>query len=169
MKPPVMCRSGAPNALFVLALLGVCSGGCGSGTEPSPVLEKLTPVSGTVTQNGEPVAGANVMFLPDPESPGSVAETASGVTDSQGKYELLTALPGVPIEQTKGAAPAKYVVVVSRLLTSDGSPIPPGTTEADAMEKGAEESLPPKYSDMEQSVLKAEVVNGQSDYDFELE
>ena len=161
-------NSGSVQAYVVLMLLCATCGGCG-GKEPSPVLGKLTPASGTVTRNGEPLAGAIVTFIPDPESPGSGGEVANAVTNSQGRFELVTALPGVPIEESKGAVPGRYVVVISRILMPDGSPLPPGTTEADAMAEGAEESLPAKYSDMEQSVLEADVAGGQANYDFELE
>ena len=55
-----------------------------------PDLPPTEPVTGTVTLDGEPVAGARVQFVPD-KSKGTEGAMASGVTDAQGEYELQTA------------------------------------------------------------------------------
>lgn len=69
--------------------------GCTSG-ETGP---KLVAADGTVTYQGKPLAGANVMFLPEN------GPLASGVTDADGKFKLTSAgQPGVT------AGPAKVTV-----------------------------------------------------------
>ena len=72
--------------------------GCGGG---------LAPVSGTVTLDGEPVAGAKVTFLP--AGPGI---PATGTTDATGRYQLRigSGRTGVP----RG----RYGVTVSKLKVS---------------------------------------------------
>ena len=59
--------------LFVTALNG-CSGGA-----EVPALGKVT---GTVTLDGEPLVGVNVVFKP------AEGRAAAGVTDATGKYTL---------------------------------------------------------------------------------
>ena len=45
-------------------------------------MPELAPVSGQVTRNGQPVAGARVLFKAE-GAPGAI-----GVTDAEGRYEL---------------------------------------------------------------------------------
>ena len=61
--------------LVSCALLAVTLAGCPTGGREVP---DLVPVSGTVTLDGEPLAGASLMF-------GGVAY---GDTDASGRYEL---------------------------------------------------------------------------------
>lgn len=96
---------------FLLAVIGLCL----SLTFPAcnlPFAEKklkLTPVSGKVTLDGEPVAGAKVVFLPRklfveqalPHPP------SAAITDEQGVYHLQT-------DKTDGAPPGEYLVLVSK-------------------------------------------------------
>src|SRR6516225_7107044 len=63
-------------ALVLAASMSSCSGG----------IKKCYPVKGQVLANGQPLAGAMIVFYPTaPDSP-----TASGVTDGQGRFELST-------------------------------------------------------------------------------
>lgn len=77
-----------------------------------PFAEKkleLTPVSGKVTLDGEPVAGAKVVFLPQklfveqslPHPP------AAGITDDKGVYHLQT-------DKADGAPAGEYLVLISK-------------------------------------------------------
>lgn len=78
------------------ALLGtvlVCGFGCG-GSGP-------VPVTGKVTVDGVPVAGAGVLFTPK-----GGGRPAHGETKADGTYELTTARPG------DGALPGEYVVTI---------------------------------------------------------
>src|SRR5437870_4460006 len=84
------------GALFCAAI--------GCGREPY----KVAPVSGTVTLDGQPLAGAWVTFMPvgtrDSPDPGP---TSSGKTDAQGKFTLAIE-PGRP-----GAVVGKHKVAVN--------------------------------------------------------
>ncbi|MEW4453673.1 carboxypeptidase-like regulatory domain-containing protein [Bremerella sp. JC817] len=80
-----------PLVIALAAIVG-CSSGYSSG-------EKLAPVTGTVTVNGKPMAGINVMFEPV-ESGGA----SRGTTDDEGKFEVYFTL------NEKGAIPGKHHV-----------------------------------------------------------
>jgi hypothetical protein len=68
---------------FAFLLLLVISTGCGG--------PKLAPVSGIVTAGGDPVNGVKVVFYPKPTDDNPVpGPYASGVTDSQGKFTLVS-------------------------------------------------------------------------------
>ena len=90
------------SRLFPLALLvTVCilsSSGCGG--------EKVVPVSGTVTHNGQPVPGLVVSFVPQAVTEAGVS---TGGTDDNGKYELTVHKTG-----SKGAVVGTHKVWVSR-------------------------------------------------------
>jgi hypothetical protein len=70
---------------FVVGI-AVCAGllGCGSGAS-------LVPAKGKVVYQGQPVAGANVTFVPKEGTP------AIGVTDANGEFTVNTVgKPGLP-------------------------------------------------------------------------
>jgi hypothetical protein len=48
---------------------------------------EFAEVEGVVTMNGKPLAGIEVLFLPDPEH-GNAGNTALGLTDKEGRYRL---------------------------------------------------------------------------------
>src|SRR5262245_19121507 len=56
--------------------------GCG---ESGPAQPKTYPVSGTVMYNGQRVAAAKVTFMTE-----GAAKAATGITDSEGKFQLST-------------------------------------------------------------------------------
>ena len=87
-----------PRSRRVLMMMVVVLAGCGS---------RLVPVAGTVTLDGEPVAGAKVTFIP--AGPGI---PATGTTDATGRYELRigSGRTGVPC--------GRYGVTVSKLKVS---------------------------------------------------
>ena len=70
----------------VVLCLVMCSG-CGDSVDPNR--PKTYPVSGTVTQGGQPVADANVTFHSKDGSRGAV-----GVTDANGNFQLTTFTAG---------------------------------------------------------------------------
>lgn len=89
---------------FTCALL---FSGCG---ESGPALVSVT---GTVMQDGKPLADAAVMFLPDASS--KDARPAEDTTGPEGKYRLLTG-------GRFGAVPGKYHVTVSKAPTVAAGP-----------------------------------------------
>ncbi len=83
----------------ILAAAAASAAGCGaSGPD-------LVTVSGLVTQEGQPVAHAAVIFSPDPSNAPMLA--GEGVTDAEGRYRLIS-------DERNGGVPGKYHVVISR-------------------------------------------------------
>ncbi len=90
------------RARLALALALVLALGCGG--------KKFVPVSGKVTLNGQPLAGATVSFQPmASEGSAEAAPGSVGKTDANGEY-ALTASTG-----QSGAAVGKHRVMISLL------------------------------------------------------
>ena len=136
----------------------------------------VTPVTGTVTLNGESVENAVVTFIPD-TSPGTVA---TATTDKEGKYELKTYLGN---KTAHGAFPGNYkVTVVKRMQTNfpdlNLKDLTPEQEEALSSQVSAalkgrapkyEYLVPQKYESQATSGLTAEVpAKGKYVRDFEL-
>lgn len=126
---------------IVLLLLAI---GCGKS--------KMSPVSGTVTLDGKPLAGASVLFAPE----GS-GKDATGETDQDGRFTMSTLQPG------DGVLPGTYKVVISAPL---GVPdTKQYTTSEDAMsgaakapaKKSTGPTVPTKYSRPDQTPLTQDV------------
>lgn len=153
------------------ALLGffvvVTFAGCGA-SNPSTY-----PVTGTVTYQGKPLAGANVGFSATDEN----TRGAIGVTDSQGKYTLTT------FEQGDGAMAGTFKVTVSKYdrptappvqmadpSADTGSEMPadytPETTPAAPAPKNL---LPQKYFRPQTTPLSFTVEAGENTYDIVVE
>lgn len=141
-------------------LFCLVAGGCSRSERPA-----VTPVSGTVTYNGNPVDGAIVSFSSSGGKP-----AATGVTDASGKYALHT------FGEADGAAPGDYIVTLSKMSVDD--PMAGKTTdeisELHASGKPVPEAvvkhlLPKKYSTVQESPEKASVKAGESNvFDFKL-
>ena len=86
-------------AVSILVTVGIVLTGCSSSSRP-----RTYPVTGTVTSQGKPLAGAAITFVPT----GNEGEAASAITDSEGKYALTTWRAG------DGARPGEYRVKVSK-------------------------------------------------------
>jgi hypothetical protein len=118
-----------------LALTACLLAGCGGGGN--------SPVSGTVTLDGQPLSGAAVIFEPNDEQLG---RAPMGRTDDSGRYELRLSL------DQRGAPPGHYIVRISTGDETGAEPIP--------------ERLPARY--VYQSELTAEVRSGRNTINFEL-
>ena len=130
--------------IALLPFLGGCSGGTGIRT---------SPVTGTVTYKGQPVAGATISFIPDGGERPAAAISAAG-----GKYDLATL-------DLDGAMPGNYTVLVRKLDVAAGSTAPVSMEEALKLNSRPpappKELLPAKYGDVARSPLKFEVKAGQ--------
>jgi hypothetical protein len=139
------------NRAVVWVVIGLV-GGCGG---PASV-----PAGGTVTLDGQPVAGAAVMFLP--ESEGGLP--AGAETDAAGHFSAA-----VPNEA--GVRPGRYKVTVSKIEPAGGPPktrktagdevVPadPRAAMAGAKSPG-KHLLPAGYADARTTPLRAEVPPG---------
>jgi len=76
------------RAPWLAVALALAAAGCGGPEELD--LPPLAEVSGTVTLDNEPLAGAAVTFVPD-KSKGTTGPPAVGFTDDKGRYTLKTA------------------------------------------------------------------------------
>lgn len=82
--------------------LGLALPGCG------PKHPETFPVTGTVTLDGQPVAGAAVVFIPEQ------GEMATATTDTAGRFELST------FERADGALPGRHRVTVVKTTVEPG-------------------------------------------------
>lgn len=138
--------------------------GCG-GEQQSAV--PVFPVTGKVTFNGLPVAGANVTFFNKEKS-----RSAFGKTDDAGEYCLTTfTLKDGAVEGDHTVSVSKFVeaaeVVVEADLESENYE-PPRIGYERPVAK-AESGLPENYATAETSGLTATVsADGSNEFDFEL-
>jgi hypothetical protein len=124
--------------------LGLCAG-CGRGAGP-----ELAAVTGTVTLDGEPLAHANITFVPE----GKNGSPSYGGTDADGRYRLLFS------HNRAGAMPGKHRVQIEMQppeTDDSGNPVVPTETV----------QLPAKYR--VPGNLTAEVEPGENEIDFELD
>lgn len=141
---PLKCHQSV-TGFAALVCLAIC--GCG-GEEPGPVLE---PVKGTVYLNDQPLANADVTFSPLGETPGIGGQAR---TNSEGQFQVNYGRGG------EGLPAGEYQVAVSVRVMPDGSPAPP-EENVDPIESQGRETLPPKYSNVEQSELKVTLEPGK--------
>ena len=140
------------SAFFVALLMAI-----GSGCSKSETSKTVLPAGGTVTMDGQPLAGANLTFIP---ADGTAGQGGTGSTDAAGKYEMTHFRSG------KGVEPGAYRVVISKLVMQDGSPIPPGTHSA--AELATKDAVPSRYSDYNNTTLTATVDAAGKPIDFAL-
>ena len=159
-------RKPASFVWLTLLVIGIgLSIGCPQGSDQPAI----SPVTGTVTQGGTPVAGATVTFVPTGDGP-----SAAGVTDASGKYTLSTYAGGA------GAVPGQYGVKIVKFETPDdagggGVGIDSKEYEAAQQAGAAAEAaepknlLPAKYADPATSNLTATVDEGNNTIHFPLD
>jgi hypothetical protein len=111
-------------------------------------------VSGVVTLDGKPVEGAAIVFTPTGEG-----LPASGTTDAQGRYELMSL-------DKKGATEGTHQVTVTKVQTVGTNRAPEGSDFSVGVK--TEFLVPQKYANAGSSGLTAEVKRGQKEYNFDL-
>lgn len=139
-------------------LLGLLFSGCIGGSSAI----KTDSVVGTITDvDGSPLAGASVNFSPVTQGTGN---PAYAITDQNGKYQLQTLLgkPGA------GTTPGEYTVTVSK-----SEMIPTGQKEKNSDGEMVDvlvpkSLIPEAYSSAKTSPLKANVVSGSNEFNFQL-
>lgn len=145
-----------PTAIRI-SLLAICAfAGVGCSETVEVVLPAAHPVSGVVTLNAKPVAGAMVQFVPQGTTKGN---DCFGVTDESGKYSLKQ------FRGEDGAQVGEYSVVIELHLKPDGSPLKEDEAPRAVM---ANQVLPRMYSELASTILRAKVPEGGGKFDFDL-
>ncbi len=118
----------------------------------------VIPITGQVTLDGKPVAGAAVMFLPSAGGP-----VATGTTNEAGAFALTTA-------GRDGAPAGQYTVTVTlqKVTGVAADEEEGGAGLADPNGIHTEWIVPERYSNPEKSGLKAEVSPEQTTFKFNL-
>lgn len=140
------------KAWRVGAIVCLAIGGC-SHSAAAPKIQTL-PVTGKVTLDGKPLAGASIVFMMY-EPPAAFVAT----TNDDGTYQLQG--PEGRSASLQGACK----VTISRMVKPDGSLLAPG--ELPAMVQAVEQ-LPAKYSRLESTKLAANVTPAGGTFDFEV-
>ncbi|NQT41368.1 MAG: carboxypeptidase regulatory-like domain-containing protein [Planctomycetes bacterium] len=116
-------------------------------------------VSGKVTYQGQPVADAQVGFLPIGDA--DEIKPARGQTDADGRYTLRTYVK--PGQDSEGAMAGEFKVTITKGFANNQTV----TYEDIASRKDV---LPPIYADAQTTTLKASVTPGEENrFDFTLE
>jgi hypothetical protein len=135
------------SRFHVLAFLALWSAGCRSGPFDT------APVSGRVTLNGKPLAGAAVMFQPVAKGNHNPGPGSTGLTDEDGRYTLTVVGTG-----SKGAVVGMHKVRITMFQKDDS---------ADDQPKPVEQ-LPARYRQKD-TVLECDVpADGTTSADFVL-
>ena len=148
-----------------LALIALTVAGCSGGGDRLAV----SPASGTVTYEGQPVANAQVVFRSKGSAPAATASTAA-----DGRFRLST------YEEHDGAAPGTYLVTVVKLeggaTTDPNAPFDP-VADMEAAAKSANQPapapakslIPEKYATPSQTPLEFTVqASGNNEFKIEL-
>lgn len=129
---------------------------CPGCSQAPPPLPDTVPFSGSVELDGKPMDGGMVTFLSKTEK----GVNATGIVNENGEYSLKVS---VGKAEKEGALPGDYKVTISRFVLPSGKP----QDLSKPVEVPGRESLPPKYSVPNQTVLTATVKSGGS-ADFQL-
>lgn len=137
------------RASTAITLAFVFSAGCGSA-DPVPQIEKVVPVSGTLTFAGKPLEGFQVTLIPT-----DGRRAATGVTDASGQFTLGTNTigDGAPAGQCKLAVvwvgPQVEEIPGQEEMIDNPSRLPKAPV-----------TIPSKYSNPDTSGLVEEIPDG---------
>jgi hypothetical protein len=121
--------------------------GCTGGSE------KVNSVVGTVTYQGKPVDGCNLVFDPIASDPNAKVYSARGMCDEQGHFRLTT------FSQNDGAVAGRYRVAI----------FPKKDISARHADSKVTLAFPERYSDTATSDLEFEVRPGPNVIPIELQ
>tara|TARA_R110002073_G_scaffold36582_18_gene106561 strand:- start:1128 stop:1586 length:459 start_codon:yes stop_codon:yes gene_type:complete len=141
------------NPLFCSVLvLALASSGC-DGTATYDVVA----ASGTVMLDNKPIEGVSVTLVPQR---GIKGRGGYATSSSDGTFTLQSA------PEVNGVVPGNYLVLFRKYAMPDGSPVPPGTSAADA---NLINQLPEIYSHPEKSPIYATIpATGPEGLSFQL-
>lgn len=143
------------RSLYVLATLLVA--GCGD-PGPRAEIEKVVPVSGTLTYLGKPLESYQVTFLPT-----DGRRAATGVTDAAGKFTMGTNKAG------DGAPPGAHKVAFVWVAPNNDLPGQEQIIDDPALLPKPAVEIPAKYANPDTSGYTQEVPDdGIADLKFDL-
>ena len=140
----------------LLLCLGLIIGTIGCSETQKASAPPAHAVTGIVRLDEKPLPGALLQFIP---REGTKGDNCYAQTDASGRYEIF---------QTRGeygAQTGEYSVVIEYYLKPDGSPLLAGEAPRAV---AADQKLPPKYSSLSATVLRAKVPEGGGVCDFDL-
>jgi len=141
----------------ILSALVFSSWGCSGGASDLP---ELAEVTGTVTLDNQPLAGATVEFIP---TAGGRSSTAT--TNEQGNYELTYNADN--FGAIVGSHQVKIVLGEGAAVEYPEGVNPDELSEAEQLKyANNQKTLPPKYN--QKTELTAEVDAGNNTHDFNL-
>ena len=151
MMHAIQSRSGL--AFCFAAAVAVTTCGCGDSDAPT-----MASVKGTVLYNGEQLEGAVVLFTPL-----TVGQTARGITDAQGRFQLSTS------SDNDGAVIGNHLVTISKREQYDAPEQDPDRPPIPDTRPPPKSLIPEKYGQVRESPFKSEVTaDGENDFKFEL-
>ena len=133
-----------------------CLAGCSNGKIATEA------VTGIITMDDKPLAGANVGFTPKDGQ----GHPGYAMTDENGKYVLQTLLG----EANAGTTAGEYSVTVSKKEIPETKVAEYGSSSYSPMSGGAQpkETLPAVYTDPKSTPFSASVTKGKNTFDFDL-
>jgi hypothetical protein len=138
-------RPGVGRLVLCCAVLAPLAG-CGGGN----LKQKTHPVTGKVTVDGKPLAGATVVFHAVDKANFKWEELPQGTTDANGKFTLFTYEPG------DGAPAGEYKVAVELAAAADDQ-------GGDQVKRARGPRIPDRYHDPSKSGLTAKVTSGTNE------
>ena len=138
---------------FALSLL--VSVGCGG---PKSDLT-FVPILGVIQLDGQPLADADISAVPIGATPGVGGASRS---NASGEFNMMYA------RGESGLPPGEYKLAVSLRKFKDGS-VPPADDPTPPIDSQATETLAPRYSDINQSILTLTVAATPAPTELKLE
>ncbi len=120
------------SSVVTLWLVLIVSAGCSDGNRPP-----LAPVEGRITLDGQPLAGATVVFQP------TRGKSSSAQTGPDGRYELIY------IRDIRGAIPGQHTVSITT-----------------ASESQPQERLPSRYHSKTELTAAVKLEGGEVNFDL---
>ena len=155
---------------FVLLSLSVCLMGLSSGCDSGPTgpVGPQAEVSGTVTNNGKPVAVNSLVVFFNKDK----GLTLSGPLDSLGKYSLFAGDPkiGIPVGRYEVSVrpPVEAIAQVSQTSEDYKKMMQGGGEKSLTAKPASAPDIPEKFIDAKTSGLTFEVKAGPNTFDMDL-
>jgi hypothetical protein len=140
-----------PTGPLVAVLALLIALGCATKDHWQEGRPPVAPTAGVVTHDGQPLSGANVVFLPK-----TGTHTAFATTDDEGRFQLTT------FDENDGAVAGEYDVTVTHLvIENDADPRDP--EHLPPLHHAEYSLIPEHYYDRAKSGLTATVPEGGTD------